>query len=151
MARMYSRKKGKAGSIRPSARKAPHWQKYNASEVEALIVKLAKENKTPSQIGATLRDTYGVPDVKASTKKQVLAIMKEKKVEMKLPEDLTSLMRRVIALQKHMEKNKQDMTAKRGMMITESKILKLVKYYKDNKSLPENWHYSRENVQLLLK
>ncbi|MBN2421262.1 30S ribosomal protein S15 [Candidatus Woesearchaeota archaeon] len=151
MARMYSRKKGKAGSVRPAERKAPHWQKYSASEVEALIVKLAKEGKTPSQVGALLRDTYGVPDVKASTKKQVAAIMKEKKVEMKLPEDLTSLMRRVIALQKHMEKNRQDMTAKRGMMITESKIMKLVKYYKLNKSLPETWNYSRENVQLLLK
>lgn len=151
MARMYSRKKGKAGSVRPAERKAPHWQKYNATEVEALIVKLAKEGKTPSQVGAALRDLYGVPDVKASTKKQVAAIMKEKKVEMKLPEDLTSLMRRVIDLQKHMERNRQDMTAKRGMMITESKILKLVKYYKEKKVLPENWNYSRENVQLLLK
>lgn len=151
MARMYSRKKGKASSVRPSERKAPSWQKYSASEVEALIVKLAKEGKTPSQIGAALRDMYGVPDVKASTKKQVAAIMKEKKVEMKIPEDLTSLLRRVIDIQKHMERNRQDMTAKRGMMITEAKIGKLVKYYKANKVLPQTWHYSRDSVQLLLK
>ncbi len=151
MARMYSRKKGKAGSVRPSERKQPSWQKYNANEVEALIVKLAKEGRTPSQIGATLRDAYGVPDVKASTKKQIAAIMKEKKVEMKLPEDLTSLLRRVVSLQKHIERNRQDKTASRGLMITESKVLKLIKYYKEHKVLPENWNYDRSNVQLLLK
>jgi len=70
---------------------------------------------------------------------------------MKMPEDLTSLLRRVVDLQKHMERNKQDMTALRGMQITEAKIGKLVKYYKLNKVLPETWNYSRDSVQLLLK
>ena len=151
MARIYSRKKGQATSTRPAVRKSPSWQKYNATELEALIVKLAKEGKAPSQIGMVLRDSYGVPDVKAALKKQVLAVLKEKGVATKLPEDLTALLRRVVDLQKHMGKNKQDMTALRGMTITESKIGRVVKYYKNTKVLPETWKYERDNVQLLLK
>lgn len=151
MARIYSRKKGKAGSTRPTARKTPSWQTYKAKEVEELIVKLAKEGKTPSQIGMTLRDSYGVPDVKATLKKQVLQILKEKNIAGKLPEDLTALLRRVVALLKHIERNHKDETARRGLVITESKIGRIVKYYKKSKVLPETWNYSRENVQLLLK
>jgi len=151
MARIYSRKKGKAGSTRPSVRKEPTWQPYKGPEVEALIVKLSKEGKTPSQIGLALRDSYGVPDVKTTTKKQIVQILKEKNITSKLPEDLTALLRRVIDLVKHMGSNKQDMTAVRGLTITESKIGRLVKYYKRTKKLPESWKYSRDNVQLLLK
>ena len=151
MARIYSRKKGKAGSTRPSTRKAPSWQAYKPAEVEALIVKLAKEGKSPSSIGMQLRDTYGVPDVKSTLKKQVLAVLKEKDAAPKLPEDLTSLLRRVIALQKHLDKNHLDESAWRGLTITESKIGRLVKYYKRSKVLPETWVYDKKNVQLLLK
>ena len=151
MARVYSRKKGKAGSTRPVERKVPSWQTYKANEVEALIVKLSKEGKTPSQIGMVLRDSYGVPDIKATLKKQVLQVLKEKGISSKLPEDLTALLRRVIDLSKHLEKNHKDETAYRGLTITESKIGRIVKYYKRTKVLPEEWVYSRENVQLLLK
>ena len=151
MARIYSRRKGQAGSTRPVERKAPSWQSYKATEVEALIVKLGKEGKTPSQIGLMLRDTYGVPDVKAALKKQLLQVLKEKGVTQKLPEDLTALLRHVVALQKHILANKQDMTAGRGLIIAESKIGRIVKYYKSSKVLPATWKYDRENVQLLLK
>jgi len=151
MARMHSRKKGVAGSTRPAERKTPSWQTYKPAEVEALIEKLAKEGKPTSQIGMILRDTYGVPDVKSTLKKTVLDVLKEKKMAPKLPEDLSSLLRRVVALQKHAGKNKQDMTAKRGIQLTESKILRLIKYYKINKVLPADWKYDRTNVQLLLK
>ena len=151
MARIYSRKKGQAGSTRPVERKVPSWQSYKANEVEALIVKLGKEGKTPSQIGMILRDSYGVPDVKASLKKQILQVLKEKGVTQKLPEDLTALLRQVVALQKHILANKQDMTAGRGLIIAESKIGRIVKYYKSSKVLPGTWKYDRDNVQLLLK
>ena len=148
---MYSGSRGRASSTRPSVRKAPTWQKYTTTEIESLIVKLAKEGKSASQVGLQLRDVYGVPDVKAIIKKSVSAVLKEKHASSKLPEDLTALLRRVISLQKHMERNKQDMTAKRGVQLTESKIGRLVKYYKKSKVLADSWSYDRDNVQLLLK
>jgi len=151
MARMHSRRKGKAGSNRPITREAPSWLKLQPKEIEMLIVKYAKEGKTPSQVGLHLRDSYGIPDVKAVLKKQVLQVLKEKNASPKLPEDLTSLLRRIVALQKHIEKNRLDESAYRGSVITESKIGRLVKYYKKSKVLPETWKYDRDNVQLLLK
>jgi len=151
MARKYSRSKGKAGSTRPAERKVPSWQTYKPAEVEALIVKLAKEGKPASQIGLVLRDSYGIPDIKAALKKSISVVLKEKNVAPKLPEDISSLLLRVIALQKHFTKNKQDMSAKRGIQLTEAKILRLVRYHKKNGGLAQTWKYDRSNVQLLLK
>jgi small subunit ribosomal protein S15 len=151
MARAYSGRKGAASSTRPSVRKSPAWQKYGAEEVEALVTKLAKEGKTSSQIGMHLRDVYGIPDIKATAKKSVIKILKEKKLMPKLPEDLASQLRRIVSLTKHMEKNRQDMSAKRGIQLTEAKIFKMMKFYKSNGTLPSEWKYERENAQLLLK
>ena len=64
MARMYSRRKGKAGSKKPAKKQVPSWLRYKGKEVELLVVKLAKEGKNPSQIGLHLRDVYGIPDTK---------------------------------------------------------------------------------------
>ena len=43
MARMHSRKRGKAGSKKPMKKVLPLWVRYKAKELELLIVKLAKE------------------------------------------------------------------------------------------------------------
>ena len=116
-----------------------------------MIVKLAKEGETPSQIGIFLRDTYGIPDVKYLVKKSVLQIMRERNLAPELPEDLTSLIKRSIMIRKHMEKNRKDMTAKRGLELTESKIRRLVKYYKRTKKLPADWTYSPDSIKLLVE
>ena len=71
MARMYSRRKGKSGSTKPSEKKKKSWVILDAKEVESLIVKLAKTGMAKSQIGLTLRDSYGIPDVKDVSKKSI--------------------------------------------------------------------------------
>lgn len=151
MARRFSKSKGQAGSTKPSKLTKPNWVRYSKDEIEMLVAKLAKEGQLPSQIGLHLRDTYGIPNVKAITGKQIALILKEKKHSSKLPEDLTSLMRRVIQLQKHVEHNHKDETAKRGLHLTEAKINSLVKYYKKKNVLPANWKYDSANVALLLR
>lgn len=151
MARRFSRRKGQAGSTKPSKLTKPNWVRYSKEEVEMLVLKLAKEGYTPSQIGLHLRDSYGIPNVKIITKKQINQILKEKKFAAKIPEDLASLMKRVIQLQKHLEKNHKDEVAFRGLTLTESKINSLVKYYKKHNVLPKEWKYDRANVALLLR
>jgi len=47
-----------------------------------------------------------------------------------------------------MEANKQDMTAKKGLQFTESKIRRLGKYYKNNKKLAPDWKYDFEAVKI---
>lgn len=144
MARMYSRKRGKHGSKKPARKSVPSWIRYKPKEVEMLIAKLAKEGKNASQIGALLRDTYGVPSVSTLCGKSIAGIIKEKKLSPGVPEDLNALLKRYVATKKHLVSNRHDETAQRGMHITESKIGKLTKYYKRKGTIPETWKFDAE-------
>ncbi len=146
MARMYSRKKGKSGSNKPSTPKKTTWVTYKPKEIEMLITKLAKEGKSPAKIGLVLRDTYGIPNAKLMLKKSLKQFMAEKKILHEVPEDLLSLIRRAIELLKHIENNKQDQTAKRGLTLTESKIRRLTAYYKKEGELKSEWNYNRDSA-----
>ena len=148
MARMHSRKKGKSKSHPPLEAQKPTWVRYKPNEIELLVGKLAKEGKTSSEIGTILRDSYGIPDVKLLADKKICKILEEKKLQKELPEDLLSLIRRALAIRKHMESNKQDTTAKRGLQRTESKIKRLVKYYKEAKRLAPDWKYDPESAKI---
>jgi len=151
MARKYSRRKGKSGSKKLYKKTIPKWERYKEKEIELLIVKLAKEGKSASQIGLHLRDIYGVPDVKLITKKKIGDILKQNNVLPEIPEDLMALMKKAVHIKKHLEQNKKDMTALRGMQLTESKINSLIKFYKKNSRLPENWKYDLDKTKLLVE
>lgn len=150
MAKMHSRKKGKSGSKKPIKIVKKSWMGYSAKEVEQLTLKLAKTGKSTSQIGMILRDNYGIPDVKVVTKKSISQILEENKLAPKLPEDLAALIRKVIRLTKHLDNFKKDRTVKRGLVLTESKIGRLTKYYKRTGKLNENWKYERSKAKLLV-
>ena len=98
-----------------------------------------------------MRDSYGIPDVKLLTGKTVAKILKEKNQLAGLAEDMQALIKRSIAIRKHMEGNKKDMTALRGLQITESKIRKLAKHYKKTKVLPANWNYDPSKARTYLE
>lgn len=148
---MHSRDKGTSGSTQPVVKKAPSWVKYKSKEIELLVAKYAKEGKAPSQIGIYLRDEYGIPDVKTITGKSITAILKEKDLDKKFPEDLTALFNKVLALQGHMDHNRQDVPAKRGLMLTQSKILRLVKYYKRVGRVDKNWNYDPKQIRMYVE
>ncbi len=148
---MHSRDKGKSKSHKPIEKTNPGWVSYKAQEIEALIVKLGKQEKSSSEIGLILRDSYGIPCVKTVLGKKIAKVLKEKKLGKDLPEDLYSLVQRDVALMKHLETNKQDMTAKRGLQLTESKIKRLIKYYKRKGLIEESFIYDRNRAKLLLE
>lgn len=147
---MHSRKKGNAGSKKPLKKAAPTWIRYQAKEIELLVAKVAKEGKTTSQIGIVLRDSYGVPDVRKLTGKKVAAIMKEKNLKPQIPEDLMSLIKKNVKIMKHREESKHDMSAKRGLELTDAKIRRLIKYYKRENVLPHDWSYDPEKIKLII-
>lgn len=151
MARMYSRKHGKSGSKRPTKRTVPLWTIYKSKEVELLVAKLAKEGKSSSEIGLILRDTYGIADVRTLCKKKISGILKEKNLTPELPDDLTAMIRKSVAIRKHMEMNHKDETAKRGLLITESLIKKLAKYYKRTGKIPSEWKYDPARAGFYIK
>lgn len=146
---MYSRRKGKSGSKKPVKSTKKTWIRYSGKEIEQLIIKLVKAGNQPSKIGMILRDVYGVPDVKTVLKKKLGKILKDNKLLPELPEDFLVLAEREIKLMKHLEKNKKDMTAKRGLQLTESRIRRLTKYYKRVGKLPSDFKYDREKIRLI--
>lgn len=149
MARMYARKRGKAGSKRPAVPAA--WLEYSAEEVTKLVLKLAKDGLGPAAIGQQLRDQYGIPSVQAVTGKPVLAILAEANVAPAIPEDLMALLRQAVALHAHMARNKRDSTSKHGLELLESKIRRVVKYYVRTRRLPADWKYDPERAKLIVQ
>lgn len=58
------------------------------------MFKYAKKGLTPSQIGVVLRDSFGVPQVKAVTGSKILRILKVAGLAPELPEDLYHLIKK---------------------------------------------------------
>lgn len=151
MARMHSRKHGKSGSKKPVKKSLPVWLSYKPQEAELLIAKLAKEGKNSSEIGITLRDTYGIADIRILCKKKISQILKEKKIAPELPDDMLALIRKSVAVRKHLEANHKDQTAKYGLTLTESKIKRLTKHYKKTGKLASEWKFDPERAGFYTK
>jgi small subunit ribosomal protein S15 len=138
---MPKQEKGKSHSIRPVSRRPPSWCKYQPEEVEAFIIKLAKEGHSMSSIGTILRDQYAIPLVKPLTGKSISETLKAQNLAAAMPEDLNNLMIKAQSMSAHLEKNKKDLHNKRNMQIIEARIYKLSRYYKREGVLPKNWKY----------
>ncbi|HIQ51050.1 MAG TPA: 30S ribosomal protein S15, partial [Nautiliaceae bacterium] len=91
--------------------------KLTKEEVEKIIEKLAKEGKTASQIGAILRDQYGIYDVKEVLGKKLVKYLREKNLYFQIPEDLRALFKRYLIVEKHLLVHKKDKHSKRGLRI----------------------------------
>ncbi|MCL1978202.1 MAG: 30S ribosomal protein S15 [Candidatus Bathyarchaeota archaeon] len=138
---MPKQEKGKSHSTRPVSRRPPSWCKYQPEEVEAFVIKLAKEGYPSSAIGTILRDQYAIPLVKPITGKSVSGILKSANLTPSIPEDLGNMMKKAQALAVHMEKNKKDLHNKRNMQVIEAQIHKLSRYYKREGKIAKSWKY----------
>ncbi|MFH0954992.1 MAG: 30S ribosomal protein S15 [Candidatus Micrarchaeota archaeon] len=141
----------KAKSPKSAKAASKNASEFSASEVHEMVLALANQGYSGSQIGALLRDQHHIFSVREITQKPIAQILSENKLIGDVPEDLLALIRRVIHLDKHLAENKKDFSAKRGSQLTVSKIRRLVKYYHKTKQLPKDWHYSIETARLLVK
>ncbi len=132
-------------------RRGTRLSELSASEVEELVVKLAKEGTPPSRIGITLRDQHAVPSIKEATGKSVKQILDAHDVKPELPEDLVNKIRKAVALYTHLDRNPKDFGTKRALEVVEAGIVKLAKYYKQKGILPPGWRYDRERAALLVR
>lgn len=148
MARMHSRDRGSSGSTKPVEKEVPNWMRYESDEVEKLVIKLAEEGKSPSDIGRHLKDVYGIPKVKTVTGKKITTILEENDLDLDIPEDLRNLMQKYVRIDNHLENNPQDETAKRGLELTTSKIRRLIDYYKDEGVLDSEWTFDPDEINL---
>ncbi|MCW3984988.1 MAG: 30S ribosomal protein S15 [Candidatus Bathyarchaeota archaeon] len=139
---MPKQEKGRSHSIRPVSKRPPLWCKYESEEVEAIVIKLAREGHSPSRIGTILRDQHGIPLTKTITGKSITGILAEAEMASSIPEDLEMLLKKASGLSTHLEKNKMDLANKRALQVVEAKIYKLSKYYKRKGVLPSDWKYA---------
>ena len=144
------RRKGISKSALPYRRTPPSWLKVTAEEIIDHITKLAKKGLTPSQIGVILRDSHGVAQVAHVTGSKVLRILKKKGFAPEIPEDLYCLIKKAVAVRKHLDKFRQDKDAKFRLILIESRIYRLARYYKRTKALPPTWKYDSATASALV-
>merc|ERR1712020_722492 len=150
MGRMHAPGKGISGSALPYRRSVPTWLKLTSEDVKQQIYKLAKKGLTPSQIGVILRDSHGVAQVRFVTGNKILRILKAKGLAPSLPEDLYHLIKKAVSIRKHLERNRKDKDAKFRLILIESRIHRLARYYKLKKVLPGNWKYDSHTASTLV-
>ncbi|XP_010524369.1 PREDICTED: 40S ribosomal protein S13-1 [Tarenaya hassleriana] len=150
MGRMHSRGKGISASALPYKRTPPSWLKTSPQDVDESICKFAKKGLTPSQIGVILRDSHGIPQVKSVTGSKILRILKAHGLAPEIPEDLYHLIKKAVAIRKHLERNRKDKDSKFRLILVESRIHRLARYYKKTKKLPPVWKYESTTASTLV-
>lgn len=128
--------------------KKAEWVTYEKDEVEALITKLASEGMPSALIGQTLRDQYGIPDVRKFGIRISKIVQSTKPRE--VPEDLFDLLKQAVKVKRHIEATRKDAKARHSLDRIESKIRRLAKFYVRNKKLPKDWTYSMEKAKMLV-
>nr|GMD16066.1 40S ribosomal protein S13-like [Ipomoea batatas] len=82
----------------------------------------------------------GNREVKSVTGSKILCILKAWYwLASEIPEDLYHLIKKVLAIRKHLERNRKDKDSKFRLILVESRIHRLARYYKKTKRLPPIW------------
>ena len=150
MGRMHSNGKGIARRCLPFRRRPPSWVQISTNELVEQIVKLAKKGTSPSQIGVILRDNYGIPQVKGVTGNKILRILKKNGLAPEIPEDLYHLIKKAVNVRKHLERNRKDKDGKFRLILVESRIHRLARYYRSTNQLTPTWKYESKKADALV-
>jgi small subunit ribosomal protein S13e len=67
-----------------------------------------------------------------------------------IPEDLYCLIKKAVQVRKHLDKFRQDKDAKFRLILIESRVHRLARYYKLAKALPPNWKYESSTASTLV-
>ncbi|THG93170.1 hypothetical protein EW026_g7992 [Hermanssonia centrifuga] len=155
MGRMHAPGKGISSSALPYRRTPPSWLKTSPEDVVDHIGKLARKGLTPSQIGVTLRDSHGIPQVRFVTGNKILRILKTNGAQLfnwlgAIPEDLWHLIKKAVAVRKHLEINRKDKDSKFRLILIESRIHRLARYYKTKQQIPPTFKYDSATASTLI-
>lgn len=141
---------GIAKSARPYRRTPASWVKLSAKDVADKVCKYARKGWSPSAIGVLLRDQHGVGLICNVTNTKVLRILRRNGLAPAIPEDLYQLIKKAVAIRKHLEKNRKDKDSKYRLILCESRIHRLARYYKTAGALPANWKYESSTASAML-
>ncbi|KAI0851512.1 40S ribosomal protein S13 [Daldinia vernicosa] len=150
MGRLHSSGKGISASALPYSRNPPAWLKTTPAQVEEQICRLARKGASPSQIGVVLRDSHGITQVRFVTGNKILRILKSNGLAPEIPEDLYMLIKKAVSVRKHLERNRKDKDAKFRLILIESRIHRLARYYKTVGVLPPTWKYESATASTIV-
>jgi len=150
MGRQHTPGKGISKSAKPYKRAPPSWLKISPQEVEVHVQKLSRKGLTPSQIGVILRDSNGIAQVRSVTGQKILRILKAHGLAPEIPEDLYMLIKKAVQVRKHLEKNRKDKDSKFRLILIESRIHRLARYYRTSRKLPPNFKYESATASTLV-
>ncbi|KAM0675996.1 ribosomal 40S subunit protein S13 [Gurleya vavrai] len=140
MARIYSKDHGKSGSVKPySAHAIEPWHGLNQTEVISQITALAKKGVPPSKIGLILRDFHGIGSVNTLTGKRITAILRANGLSPVIPEDLEGLVKKSVSMRSHLSTYKNDKNTKHRLILNDSKLYRLARYYKKRGYVGKDW------------
>jgi len=151
MARLHSKKKGKAGTKRPKSLVVPEWAGMKKSDIEEAILKMARERVPAAKIGLVMRDQHAIPNLRAILGMSLMQFLKKEKAVGEYPEDMLALIKKAMRVAGHIRTSKNDVHNSVKLSHLESKIHRLAKYYSSKGMLPEGWRYDREKAALLVK
>merc|ERR1712003_336054 len=103
-----------------------------------------------SQIGVILRDSNGIAQVSAVTGQKIVRILKAKGLAPEIPEDLYMLIKKAVSVRKHLERNRKDKDSKFRLILIESRIHRLARYYRTSRKLPPNWKYESATASTMV-
>ena len=145
MAKMYSKGRGKAKSIRPYDTCRPTWVTQTDAEIEAKIVELAKKGLPESLIGNFLRDEMGIPSIKTILHCSLSKVLERNDVKPAIPDGLMGLMKKCKNMRDHFNKNKKDKTAKFHLSNNESKIYRQMRWLKKVGKIDQGFAYDKHS------
>lgn len=67
-----------------------------------------------------------------------------------IPEDLFNLIKKAVSIRKHLERNRKDVDSKYRLILVESRIHRLARYYKTKRQLPPTWKYESATASALI-
>jgi len=147
---MHAPGKGISQSALPYRRGVATWLKQSSDDVKDQIYSLAKKGLMPSKIGGILRDSHGVAQVRFVTGSKILRILKAKGLAPDIPEDLYYLIKKAVSIRKHLERNRKDKDSKFRLILVESRIHRLARYYKTKRVLAPTWKYESSTASALV-
>ena len=86
-----------------------------------------------------LRDSHGVAQVRWLTGNKILRVLKAKGVAPEIPEDLYYLIKKAVNIRKHLDRNRKDKDSKYRLILVESRIHRLARYYKTKRQINMTW------------
>ena len=138
MARMHSGGKGQSGSSRPFVESPPEWSETDKKTIEELVLRYAGEGRSTSEIGIV--------------GERISAILSRNEMTPLYPEDMMNLMRQAQRIIDHLEAgNRKDIHNRRQLELTESRLRRLAKYYRESGRISSDWTYKRDQLRLMVQ